>query len=256
MEQKEQGLPTRLAFPVIIESIFEIRFAPQQGVADLLPGILLTSFPEKPRVERLPLADVPHQVRLMQPELAGQPVVRLVWDTHSIFIGDGVLGIGCAIPYPGWNKFKAIINTLMKSKTIHETLPTPDRFSVKYVDFFRDSKFPGITNKLKLDIKIADENLIESPITLRTERKMDDYICLMEVHSHAHVSFTGPEESPPETGTIISFDLIKESKDNQGWGSFLDVFDSSLEYLHNEGKNKFFGYLSPEVLKILAPTYD
>lgn len=256
MTQGERRLPTRLGIQVLLEALFEIRFSPKQGAADLLPGILLHAFEEKPRVERLPLADVPQQVRLMQPDLAAQPVVRLVWSTHSIYIGDSLLGIACVLPYPGWKKFKDIIQNLMNNKMIHEVLNSPNRFSVKYVDFLPDSKFPGIQNKLNWQVNIAGESYTGNPITLRTEKSMDGYVCIMEVHSPAQVQLANASQNLTELGTIVSFDLIKNLQPNLNWEDFLKNFDADVEFLHQEGKKKFFDCLTPEVNEMLMPSFD
>lgn len=258
MTQFGQSLPTRLGLQVLIDAVFEIRFTPKQGVADLLPGVLLHAFDEKPRVERLPLADVPQQVRAMQPDLAGQPLVRLVWPTHSIFIGDSLLGVACSLPYPGWKKFKNIIDTLVNNDSIHDVVNPPTRFSLKYVDFLPDSEFDGIKDKLNWQVSIAGNSIVDTPLSLRNERVIDGYACVMEVHSPAQVQVQATEVGVPaqKFGTIVSFDLIKNSQPNSNWDEFLEVFDSQVEFLHAEVKKRFFECLAPEVFKLLNPSYD
>lgn len=256
MKNDGEMLPTRLEFQVIVEALFEIRFAPQQGVADLLPGILMQVFDEKPRVERLPLADIPHQVRLKQPELAEQPLIRLIWNSHSLYIGDGLLGIGCSLPYPGWGAFKEIISKVIGLGFLRQIIPSPKRFSLKYVDFLPDSKFSGIDKKLNWDVVVAGESIVDSPISFRSEKTFNDYVCLFEVHSPAQVNINGVDILKSDYGLILSFDLIKNIDENLGWENFLNIFSQNLEFLHDEGKRKFFNCLSPEVNKILNPSYD
>lgn len=251
-EAMVDGLPTHLSFQVLIDAVVEIRFNAKQGVADLLPGLLHSLFPEKPRVERLPLADVPHQVRMMQPEFSNQPIVRLIWSTHTIFIGDGVLGVASGLPYQGWAKFREIISAVGNFSVIQDIIGVPNRISVKYVDFLPDHRFPGLENKLNWHVSVADEVINGSQIALRSERETHEYICFMEVLSPAQIEVVEGNMGR-ESGTLVSFDLIKLLPNVPSWEVFLEIFHSQVDFLHLECKKKFFACLSEGAKKILMP---
>lgn len=253
MTQVEKGLPTKLEFQVIIDAIFEIRFNAHQAVADLLPGTLLQLFGTPPRVERLPLADVPQQIRIQQPELAHQPITRLVWPSHAIFVGERMLGIACTVPYPGWKEFKRIITTLINHLAEINIFEAPNRFSVKYVDFLPTEKFPESMKVLNWSLNVGESSLEGESVSLKSQQKVGDFVVVRDIHSRAEVQVQG---CPKQNGILLATDVARIQENNKAWPEFLQSFDVEVDALHDEGKRQFFTCLTKEAIEILKPTYD
>lgn len=237
---------------MIIDAIFEIRFNASQGVADLLPGTMLNLFETQPQVERLPLADVPAQIRIQQPDLAHQPIIRLVWATHAIFIGERMLGIACKVPYPGWGKFKEIISTTINHLANLNIIEAPNKFSVKYIDFLPNEKFPEGMPLLNWQLSIGESSLVGEAVSLKSQQKVGEFVVVRDIHSCAEVQVQG---GPKQSGVLLATDVARIQDSPKEWAVFLQSFDADIDALHNEGKRQFFNCLTKEAIDILNPTY-
>lgn len=237
---------------MIIDAIFEIRFNASQGVADLLPGTMLNLFETPPQVERLPLADVPAQIRIQQPDLAHQPIIRLVWATHAIFIGERLLGIACKVPYPGWKKFKEIISKIINHLANLRIIDAPNRFSVKYIDFLPNEKFPEGLPLLNWKLSVGESSLVGEAVSLKSQQKVGEFVVVRDIHSRAEVQVQG---GPKQSGILLATDVVKIQDSPLDWSVFLQSFDADVDALHDEGKRQFFNCLTEEAIDILQPSY-
>ena len=102
-------LPISLEREPLIDAIFEIRMDGSIHHADILPGILFQQLDPKPQIKRLPAAELPHPVRVNDPNLRFVPTQRLKWKEYFIAVGDQNIVISCQLPYPKWNNFKNAI---------------------------------------------------------------------------------------------------------------------------------------------------
>jgi len=111
----QKQLPSKLNKPPIIEALFEMRFQSDVPTSNILSGIFFTKL-GKPVVDRLlqPGIVLP-QMREHNPMLSYAPLLRIITENFSLYIGDKVFLVSCSLPYPGWTSFKNIILESVKT---------------------------------------------------------------------------------------------------------------------------------------------
>lgn len=106
-------IPKYLGKDPLIEASWQLIFepAPNLPIGDLLPGILFTTFQSRTadlQLHRLPLADIPAPVAVLDPNLRHAAKYRIEAEKSSFLfhVGDRVVTINCRRPYVGWESFK------------------------------------------------------------------------------------------------------------------------------------------------------
>ena len=102
-EQTLTKLPLKLGKEPLIEALFEMRFKATAPVSNILPGLLFTKFKGEKKIEKLPAAQLPEELRKVDPSLHYAPLLRIYWDRFMILTSDRSSGLACKMPYPGWN---------------------------------------------------------------------------------------------------------------------------------------------------------
>ena len=95
-----QALPKTLKREPIVDAVFEIRFDAMSDRAEILPGILFQQIDPKPKMERLPTADIPQPLRSNNPNLRYAHIQRLDLGNFFVLLGDRSLAVTCKMPYP------------------------------------------------------------------------------------------------------------------------------------------------------------
>src|SRR5262245_40715334 len=128
--------PTRFARSPLTEAVFEMRFslAPGLGV-ELLPGVMLAVLGKDfPRMEQMPLAAMPREMRNRAPELQHVPLFKLQGENEAVMLGDRVTSFNATKPYPGWAKFRGRAIQVASALKGSGYVANLDRYSLKYVN--------------------------------------------------------------------------------------------------------------------------
>lgn len=248
-------IPSRLAKQPVVDVVFEVRFSAKQPVSTILPGALFgaLSSPSLGKIEPLPAAQIPPEVRAQEEELRYAPLVRIYWGNYFIAVGDTVLAVACSDPYPGWSKFSesvfSVFSVLEKTNIINSI----ERCSIKYLDLFEHiSDYVEAQAQLNLTLNVGNNKDQKLLTVLRTELLRDPHVHALQWASRANVrSLTGPARS----GAILEIDTILKSppnNPNEFFGQLKEIANS----LHGANKDVFFEMLSEEGLKRLEPEYD
>lgn len=244
------GIPVRLKKEPLLEAVWEIRFTGAKSpVADLLPGMLFSSFASKYGTGvRLPIADIPTPIVEHDPNLRYAPKIRLDGDNRAIQIGDRVVSLNQRRPYSGWAKFSADIRELAEAVQKTGLVSRLERFSLKYIDLIELEKPVGLAH-LNLSLKMGEYELAAKPVHLRTEIKENDLIHIIQVVSPAEVIMPGT--GSPLKGVLVDIDSIRPMADGESW----DVLYRKLDEVHASCKRIFFNILKPETIEALEPEY-
>ncbi len=244
-------IPVRLKKEPLLEAIWEIRFSGTQSpVADLLPGMLFKSFPDKyGEVSKLPVADIPAPVVEHDPNLRYVPKIRLEGADQTVQVGDRVVSLSCRRPYPGWATFSADIRKLAQAVQETGLVDRLERFSLKYIDLIDLEKPVGLAH-LNLSLNIGEYELAAKPVQLRTEIKENDLIHIIQIISPAEVGLPGMEGRLK--GVLVDIDSIRPMADGESW----DVLYQRLDEVHMSCKEMFFSILRPETVEALEPEYE
>src|ERR1019366_529529 len=103
--------------------------------SSILPGILFSQImkPNK-KIGRLPIADIPFQIRNADPVLRFQHLLRLHFGDFLVLIGDSSLSVASVMPCIGWAAFKLKIIEVFQLIDDMKIIETIDRYSLKYVN--------------------------------------------------------------------------------------------------------------------------
>lgn len=239
------GIPKKIDNCPIVDSVVELRFNSSifpNAVFGLIFNSLQNDFP---KVEKLPILQLPEQLRDSDPNFKFKTQYRLFSDDgYAVQIGPDVLVIGSPIPYPGWSNFfakiKLVIEKVFQTGVIEEVL----RLGVRFINFFDLDVFENIN----LNIQINSASHKPRNTQLRTEIEKNGFMNTLNVANNAKQTIQNNEE---RNGSIIDIDTFKEYKGD----TFKNIYESEIENAHNLEKEIFFSLLKKEYLETFHPVY-
>jgi uncharacterized protein (TIGR04255 family) len=237
-------LPNKIDICPIIETVVEIRFTTSL-FSNAVFGIIYNEFQKDyPTVEKLPILQMPEQLRDIDPNFKFKPHYKVSNGRFTIQIGPDVLAIGSVIPYVGWEEYSNQIfkfyDKLFKLNIISQVT----RLGVRYVNFFETDIYANIKLALKID---NNEHSCNNTI-IRTEIKENEFTNLIQIANNV----THIRDGKQLTGSIIDIDTFRD----------YSVFSFSVDYkkevdtAHNSEKKLFFSLLKDEFIKSLKPIYN
>lgn len=248
-----EALPKRLAKEPIIDTIFEIRFSASEAASTVLPGYFYATLsPQQWQIEKLLLSDIPSDIRNKDPNLRYQPLLRVHWDDFILLIGDAVLGIGCKMPYPGWNNFKTRIITVVERLKGTKIVQNIGRYSLKYVDLIEGKDLHEQIQRADIDVRVGSHTVIKEPLSVRVEIPHDPFVNVIQIVATASAMM--PDNSVRE-GVLIDIDTICKYS-TRNLSIFADELPDRLESIHIENKKMFFDCLKQETIDYLEPEYE
>lgn len=246
-------LPVRLNKDPIIESIVEIRFArhPAVQVSDLLPGMLFTNLRKSyPRLENLPVSQIPAEIRKADLNLLFKPTRQLSGNRFSISIGDNVLSVSCTRPYVGWSKFQPKIFEVLELVKETGLVQRVGRVSVKYINIIPAQIGGKNLASLKASVQMGDYNLVDHGCTIRTDILENGINSIVQIISDATAELVTAKEKI--SGLLLDIDSIYDCKNINFW----DTYKSIIEDVRKQEKKIFFGLLTAETLNTLEPIWQ
>ena len=248
-----QTLPKKLKKEPLVDAVFEIRFFSSTEASNVLPGFFFAKLrPKEWKVDSLPVAQVPSQIRSRDPKLRYQPIIRINWDNFVILIGDTVLGVGCKMPYLGWIKFSERIVKVVKILRDTGIVQTIERYSLKYVDVVEGETLAEQIQRVNMDIRVGSHTVKEETFSVRLETTHDNFINVIQIAAPA--TFTKPD-GQVRNGILVDIDSICNYQTSD-LSQFTNELPTRLDAIHVENKKMFFDCLRPETVEYLEPIYE
>lgn len=236
-------LPKRIEKCPIVDTVVEIRFT-SNVYADAIFGLVYSTLKDSfSRVEKLPILQLPEQIRQNDPGLKFKPHYKLSNGQYSLQVGPDVLTVSSPVPYPGWNNYQEVINDVLSRILKIELISQVSRLGMRYINFFEIDIF----EKINLDIQINGENINYKNTSIRTEVEALGFINGLQISNHAE----NITRSNTRKGSIIDIDTFKVYDKNQ----FTANFQQELENGRNSRNQTFFSLLDQSFLKELKPIY-
>jgi uncharacterized protein (TIGR04255 family) len=208
------SLPTKLKKEPLVDAVFELRFSSTVAASNVIPGILLARLKKPPRMERLPAADIPTQIRALNPVFQAQPLIRIHWnDSFMILVGDAGLGLACKMPYPGWHNFKSHILELTELLTESQFIDQIDRYSLKYVGIVEGKDIAEQIGRIKLSLKLGSYILKAEPFTTRIEMQRGS---ILHIVSLAAPATAGLADGTQRQGMLVDIGGLCDHCDGPG----------------------------------------
>jgi uncharacterized protein (TIGR04255 family) len=223
----------------ILDALFEIRFTSKTHPSAIFGMIFNVLQADFPKVENLPILQLPEVVRATDPNFRFKPHYRISNNRFVTQIGPDVLTISSFPKYAGWDEFsKQIFRVLDKIENIG-IIDSVIRIGIRYISFFENDIFKDID----LRICIGDNDIAYKNTIIRTEIEQEPFKSSLQIANNA--------SNNNKLGSIIDIDTFTESN--------LKDFFSNKEVLisggHHKEKELFFSLLKEGFLKTLNPIY-
>ncbi|MGI8655746.1 MAG: TIGR04255 family protein [Pyrinomonadaceae bacterium] len=241
-------LPKKITPCPIEQVVVEIRFEsvlPPEAIFGVVYNALNSSYP---KVEQLPILQIPEFIRTQDPNLIFQPHHRLHRDNYSLQIGPKVLSVVLGKEYSGWNAYKSEIYMVFSKINTLNFISRISRVGIRYIDFFEGDIFKNINVQLSM----YGENAVTEQTFVRTLLKRDNFDCHLQVGNNMTVEAAN---APARVGSIIDIDMSNTAVGGQTSEQFFQEVDALLEQGHHTQKDLFFNLLKPEFLDTLNPVY-
>ncbi|MEI6424678.1 MAG: TIGR04255 family protein [Lentisphaerota bacterium] len=229
----------------IIEAIVEFRFSAKVP-GSVVHGIVYNALKDKfPKLEELPLSQMPEIIRSRDLNLMFKPLHKLVGDKVEIQIGPQVVAINVVggNPYMGWNSYSKLVFEVTNKLYDCGVIEKINRIGVRYISFFKDL---NIYEKIRLNIDFSEKKcLIKGNTSFVTEIEEDKIISRLSLQNNATLEHNG---KPVGTGSIVDIDSYCQDS----WTDSKCVIDV-IEKCHKVEKVLFFSLLKENFLKTLNP---
>lgn len=243
-------MPMKVDKSPLFEVLFEIRFEPTTPAAgDLLPGLLYSQMKaDYPDVIPLPMANIPRQIRDQNPDLLYQASHRLRGTHHSISVGDRVVSLS-STDYPGWNRFKEMVESVIRGVESTGLFKNVERFSFRYINVIEAPETDRQLPLLNVRIELTGSAPIERGFLLRVERDEGKFTTVIQItpNSKATIPIIGKTVS----GLLIDVDTLSVGLGNE----FSTNRSFLLEEAHSVVKRTFFSLLSPSTIEKMGPKW-
>lgn len=245
-------LPKSLDREPLIDAVFEVRLGGNPHIADLLPGVLFAQINPKPKVSRLPPAEIPQPIRASDPNLIFAPVVRLDDQDVTISFGDRNIVIGCKMPYPKWPQFKARILTIINSVAKFDIAGPVERYSLKYVNLIQAQTISEQIAKINIAVTVGDIDVKADHLSVQVHRKEEDTLHILQVVTGANVLLPDGNNL---FGSVLDVDSIR-LVNFANIKAFAAQLEPAIETLRLANKRKFFSCLNEKTIDEMGPRYD
>lgn len=222
----------------------EARFlttVPEEAVFGVLYESLAQEFP---KVENLPILQVPLQIRDLNPQLRFQPTHRLQSGDYYISIGPKLVGVGVKMPYPGWTSFRAKLISVFTTVIGKDVAKQLERLGFRYTNVFEGD----VTHRLTLETTLGGHVVKGKKTRFSTTLERDNSEVTLQVSKDQSV------KRPPNfkrDGTLIDIDVFRKTSEAFELPNLTMFIDSA----HSTAKTLFFELLRPDFLNELQPTY-
>ena len=236
-------IPKKITPEPIIEAIVEVKFTPKVP-ADTILGLVYGQVSGKYKtVERLPILQLPDDVRSQDPNLRFQPLYRMYHESFIFQLGPMVLSVAVR-NYPGWALFEREIIDIYNHCKKADIFDSILRVGMRYVNFFD----PNVFEQTKLTLMFDRVDLSKQLTTLLTKIPYGEYESTLKVSNMASVK----TDKGLQTGSVIDIDTYTDKRD-QITNSELSVL---LEHQHEITSKLFFSLLTESFLATLDPEYE
>lgn len=246
------GRPTKISPDPIIDSVIEFRFETTVP-SDAIFGIFFSHIRDKfPVFDRLPTADIPEEIRRIDPNLKYAPHYQAVNGPFRLNLGPNVISISNVEQYAGWEeKFRPFIAEIIAKLKLADIVTKFTRIGIRYIDFFEIDIFNHITLSINYQNeplkKFQTDSLSPKQTTISVIIDSDIYTTRLNIQNSTHVNINNRSGF----GSIIDTDTFYEQTE----GFSFEELESFIPKVHENSVNIFFAILRQEFIDSLNPVY-
>jgi len=244
-------LPVSLQNEPLLDATFELRFDSDSPLSEVLPGMFFAAYGSKPKIMRLPTADIPQPLRASDPNLAYVPITRLETEEFYLSIGDRTLAISCKLPYPKWPAFKSFIIDACEKISAMGMEVRVNRYSIKYVNLMQGGTTAEQVKKIKMAMCVGNIDYTDANFSLQLQVAEGSTLHMVSVMTGAVANLP---DNTQVSGTILDIDSI-EHVASVAFSDFVSDLSDKIEKLRLANKEKFFSSLEPKAVEEMGPVY-
>lgn len=236
-------LPKKISPCPIIDTTLEIRFKSLMP-AEAIFGVIYEKFNKTyPQTEKLPVLQIPEEIRNHDQNLIFQPHYRLKNDKFIISVGPRIIAFGLPGEYVGWSEFSSESKSMFTKVKKLNILNKIDRLGLRYVNFFDGDIF----EKTKLTINLDNAHFLTEQTHYRATIKSSDFSQILQIVNNASVN----KNSKISIGSIVDIDTSIERTDSSIYAGLNDF----IEDAHSVEKKLFYSLLKDDFIATLNPEY-
>jgi len=235
-------LPRKISPCPIVEAVVEIRFDANIE-ADAIFGILYQEVKDKypGPVEKLPILQIPEEIRSQDNALKKQPYYKLSHNNLSLSIGPKVFSISCYKDYIGWEEFSKVIEETLGIVDTLKIVTQVERFGLRYVNFFEEM---DIFDNIVVQITKNDQPMDCDGKYIRVKNHIDQIISTIQIANKAKL------RGGVKGGSIVDIDVSAKEPI-----TFFENRTQLIKNCHEMEKKSFFELLTKNFLETLNPEY-
>lgn len=246
-------LPVKLNREPLVEVTCQLRVTNQVVLNTIFPGYLLAKHPDDvSELQSLPAAMLPEPMRMINPELAYTPRVRLKFKGVLVMIGERSVAVTNQAPYLGWPRFKALIEEVFNDLLSSKLISGIERLSIKYLNVLKAKEEPSPQKALAWNPGVGGLELDIRTTHMRTEIRNGSLVTIVQLTGGVTVQV--PNRAAEE-GALIDIDTVMPMEQQEA-GKFANSLSNELDRVRRVNKEVFFECLTDEAVQALGPTYE
>lgn len=213
---------------------------PSEAVIGVIYNLLLQKKIGVVKLDRLPITNIPEEIRKNDPNLKNKPTHQIVCNDGIVLIGSNVLSFGILPPYKSWNVVQSFIKKVIKIIATGSIIKGISQVNLRYLNFFELNIFENI----KLSINFQGSNITYPSTIFRAEipSKSNEYINALQITSNIHLK--NPGLKLDADGSLIDITVVSKK-------ASLANIEDIIEAAHTEAKVLFFDLLKDDFTKSL-----
>lgn len=222
----------------IIEANIQINctfMVDQDVIVGLIYSLLHETDGRKLNIEKLPILNLPEQIRCTDPNLKDKPWYKINCGEFFIMVGLFGIAFGVTPPYSGWDKFHNFA-TQVFNELNGRVIKGISSITLKYLNFFSET---NIFENINCSICLNGNPVTAIPTIFRTELPESKFIKVFQITNGAHLQ--NHALNIDNDGSLIEISIFTRNVS-------VDNFNNVLEDAHICQKKSFFELLSNEYL--------
>ena len=236
-------LPVKITPCPISEALVQVLFStsiPPDAVFGIVFKEIRSEFGKS---QKLPITNVPANIRENDIKLKYQPTYSLTNDDVVLQIGPRTISFHCTGEYLGWESFSEKIYSILSKLQGTGLIEKGERISIRYINVFDGD----IITKTNLRVEFSNANFTMQNLLLKTEIPAEPFLNVLHIVNPADLRIRGKKLH----GSVIDIDTIYKRRVGDFYKEYIEI----IENAHIEEKKLFFSILNKEFLDQLNPEY-